>query len=71
MTTTKRNLYYTNAKDGVERMIEVPEDLAWIMVQSMHIAGVNAYIDLTPANIVAAWLWCPTHSTSLVTLLPT
>ena len=54
MTTTKRNLYYTNAKDGVERMIEVPEDLAWIMVQSMHIAGVNAYIDLTPANIVAA-----------------
>jgi hypothetical protein len=52
--TDTRDLYYTDAKDGKERMIQVPENLAWIMVQSMHIAGVEAYIDLTPADVVAA-----------------
>jgi len=53
MTNTK-DLYYTDAKDGKERMIQVPENLAWIMVQSMHIAGVDAYIDLTPTDTIAA-----------------
>ena len=48
--SNSRDLYYTDAKDGIERMIQVPEDLAWIMVQSMHFANVNAYIDLTPVG---------------------
>ena len=59
--SNSRDLYYTDAKDGIERMIQVPEDLAWIMVQSMHIANVNAYIDLTPVGSLDVPVWELTH----------
>jgi len=52
--TDTRKLHFTDAKSGQERVIEVSMNLAMMMVQTMHIAGVDAYIEFTAADVVAA-----------------
>jgi hypothetical protein len=47
-----RILNYVDARTGKDCQINVPKDAAWLMVQTLHIAGVEAYIEFTEDDLV-------------------
>lgn len=52
--TDYRKLTFTNVKTNKENVIEVPKHTAMIIVQSMHLAGVDAWIEFTEDDLIAA-----------------
>ncbi len=52
--TEVRTVTFTNVQDNVERTVEFPDiNKAMVFVQSLHIAGVNAIVNLLPEDIAA------------------
>ena len=47
-----RILNYVDARNGKDCQITVPKDVALLMVQTLHIAGVEAYIEITEDDLV-------------------
>ena len=52
--TQVRTVTFTNVQDNVERTVEFPDiNKAMVFVQSLHIAGVDAVVNLLPEDIAA------------------
>jgi hypothetical protein len=50
--TQTRTVTFTNVQDNVERTVEFPNiNQAMIFVQSLHIAGVSAIVNLLPEDV--------------------
>jgi len=50
--TQARTVTFTNVQDNVERTVEFPTiNQAMVFVQSLHIAGVDAYVNLLPEDV--------------------
>ena len=53
--TDSRSVTFTNVQDNVERTVEFPDySSAYRFVTTLHIAGVQAVVNLLPEDI-AAW----------------
>ena len=50
--TQTRTVTFTNVQDNVERTVEFPNiNQAMTFVQSLHIAGVSAIVNLLPEDV--------------------
>jgi len=50
--TQVRTVTFTNVQDKVERTVEFPDiNKAMLFVQSLHVAGVDAIVNLLPEDV--------------------